>query len=73
MEDTKLGRSKKDDPVEVARVAYEALMDGNDPVIAVSFKNKAQVAAATILPDKAVAAAHGTMAEPGSGDGGQHN
>jgi short-subunit dehydrogenase len=67
MEDTKLGQSKKDDPADVARDGIEAMLAGEAKVVAGSFKNKAQVAAATVLPDTAVAKAHAGMAEPGSG------
>ena len=66
MEDTKLGRSKKDDPAEVARDGFEALMAGKDHVVAGSAKNKAQVAAAKVLPDTLTAAVHGAMSRPGS-------
>jgi len=67
MEDTKLGQVRKDDPAEVARDGFEALMAGKDHVVAGSVKNKAQVAAANLMPDRATAAAHGAMAKPGSG------
>jgi uncharacterized protein len=66
MEDTKLGESKKDDPAEVAADGFEALMAGKDHVVAGSVKNRVQTAAANALPDKAVAAAHAPMSEPGS-------
>src|SRR3954452_4804591 len=66
--DSMVGRAKKDDPAEVARDGYEALMSGEDHVVAGSFKNKAQVAAATVLPDTAAAAMHGSMAKPRSSD-----
>jgi hypothetical protein len=49
LEDTKLGRSKKDDPAAVARDGFEALMAGKDHVVAGSPRNKAQVAAAKVL------------------------
>jgi short-subunit dehydrogenase len=68
MEDTKLGQSKKDDPADVARDGFEAMMAGKDHVVAGSKKNKAQVVAATVLPDKAVAATHAKLSEPGSGE-----
>jgi len=68
IEDTKLGQSKKDDPAEVAREGFEALMAGEDHVVAGSFKNKAQVAAAKVLPDSTTAKAHAAMGRPGSGD-----
>src|SRR3954467_374641 len=69
MEDTKLGQSKKDDPAEVARDGFKALMEGKDHIIAGSTKNKVQVAAADVMPDKASSAMHAKMAEPGSGTG----
>ena len=68
MLDTKLGQLKsKDDPADVAREGYEALMAGKDHIITGSFKNKVQAAAGTLLPDKAVAAGHAKMSAPGSG------
>jgi short-subunit dehydrogenase len=67
MEDTKLGQAKKDAPAEVARNGYEALMAGKDHVVAGSPKNRAQVAAAKVLPDTVIAAMHGAMSKPGSG------
>jgi short-subunit dehydrogenase len=69
MGDTKLGASEnKDDPAVVAKQGYEAMMAGKDRVVAGSFRNKAQVAAAKVLPDKAMAAQHRTMSEPGSAE-----
>jgi short-subunit dehydrogenase len=67
MEDTKLGQARKDDPAEVARDGFEALMAGKDHVVAGSARNKAQVAAAKVLPDTMAAAVHGAMSKPGSG------
>jgi short-subunit dehydrogenase len=67
MQDTKLGQTKKDDPRDVARDGFEALMAGKDHVIAGSAKNRAQTAAAKVLPDRATAALHGHLAAPGSG------
>jgi short-subunit dehydrogenase len=69
MGDTKLGASEhKDDPADVAREGYEAMMAGKDRVVAGSVKNKVQVAAANLLPDPALAAQHRKMSEPGSAD-----
>jgi short-subunit dehydrogenase len=69
MGDTKLGASdKKDDPAVVAKEGFEAMMAGKDRVVAGSFMNKAQVAAANVLPDKTLAAQHRKMSEPGSAD-----
>jgi short-subunit dehydrogenase len=50
-DDTKLGTSEKDDPAEVARDGFEALMAGKDHVVAGSFKNKVQATMSHILPD----------------------
>lgn len=65
-DDTKLGASEKDDPAEVAKDGYEALMAGKDHVVAGSLKNKFQAAAGYVLPDPFVAKVHAGMAEPGS-------
>ena len=69
MEDTRLGRSKKDDPGDVARDGFAALMAGKDHVVAGSRKNKLQVAAAQVTPVRAKAAAQAALTKPGSGRG----
>lgn len=66
MEDTKLAASDKDDPAEVARQGYAAMMSGEHRVIAGSMSNKAQVAAAAVTPDPVLAAQHRKLSEPGS-------
>jgi short-subunit dehydrogenase len=66
MDDTKLGVSEKDDPTEVAREGFEALMAGRDHVVAGSFKNKLQAAAGHGLPDPMLAEMHRKQSEPGS-------
>ncbi len=68
MEDTRLGQGPKDDPAEVAKDGFEALMAGKDKVVAGSMRNKAQAASGRVMPDRAKAAMHGKMAEPGSGE-----
>jgi short-subunit dehydrogenase len=68
LQDTKLGAGAKDDPAVVAREGYEAMMAGKHRVVAGSVKNKAQVAAANVVPDPALAAQHRRMSEPGSAD-----
>lgn len=67
MDDTKVGTQKKDDAELVARQGFEALMAGDDKVIAGSAKNKAMAAAATVLPQQATAEMHRGMSKPGSG------
>ncbi len=68
MRDTKFGANEKDNPAKVARQGYEALMAGDDHVVAGSFKNKVQAVAAKVMPDTAKAEMHRRMAEPGSAD-----
>ena len=69
MEDTKLGQAKKDDPREVARDGFKALMAGKDHIVAGSKRNKVQVAAAQVVADKAIARIQARMAKPRSGKG----
>ncbi|MGA8026006.1 MAG: SDR family NAD(P)-dependent oxidoreductase [Bryobacteraceae bacterium] len=66
MEDTKAGVSEKDDPADVAREGFEAIMAGKDHVVAGSFKNKLQAAAGHALPDPLMAEMHRKQSEPGS-------
>jgi short-subunit dehydrogenase len=66
MLDTKVGSEEKDDPAEVARQGYEALMAGKEKVVAGSLKNKLQTAVAGVIPDSRKAEMHRKMAEPGS-------
>jgi short-subunit dehydrogenase len=68
MDDTKVGQSDKDDPAQVAKQGFEALMKGKDRAVASSRKTKLAEAANKVLPDKAKAAAHRQLAEPGSGE-----
>ena len=67
MEDTKAGTGKKDDPADVARDGFKALMDGKDKVIAGSFRNWMRDAMAQVMPETVKAAAHARLTEPGSG------
>jgi len=66
MLDTKVGAGEKDDPAQVAEQGFEALMRGDDHVVAGSFKNKAQAVAGKVVPDTVKAEMHRRMAEPGS-------
>jgi len=67
MDDTRVGASKKDDPADVAKQGFEALMAGEDHVIAGSLKTKLQGVVAKALPATLNAEQHRKMAEPGSG------
>jgi short-subunit dehydrogenase len=68
MEDTEVGAGEKDDPAEVARQGFDALMAGKEKVVAGAFKNKVQVAAGKVIPDSKKAEMHRQMAEPGSAE-----
>ena len=67
MEDTKVGAGEKDSAADVAKDGFEALMAGDDKVIAGSFKNKLEGGlGARILPETVKAELHRKQAEPGS-------
>jgi uncharacterized protein len=69
MLDTKIGAGDKDDPADVARDGFEALMAGDERVVSASLTTKLQGRGSRLLPDSAKAALHRKMAEPGSGGG----
>jgi short-subunit dehydrogenase len=66
LEDTKIGQSKKDDPADVAKTGFDAMMSGEGDVVH-GMKNKLQAGAAAVSPQSALAEMHRGMAEPGSG------
>jgi uncharacterized protein len=67
MDDTRVGASdSKDDPAEVAREGYEALMKGKERVVAGSLVNRLLAYGGRLVPDRAKAEAHRLMAEPRS-------
>jgi short-subunit dehydrogenase len=63
--DTKVGQGKKDDPADVARVGFDAMMRGDGDVVS-GWKNKLQSAIANLTPAGMLAEQHRQMAEPGS-------
>jgi short-subunit dehydrogenase len=67
MQDTRIAQGPKDDPAEVARQGYEALVSGKDKVVAGSARNKVMEAAGHVTPDPLMAKGHRKMSEPGSG------
>lgn len=72
MLDTPVGEEEKDDPAEVARQGFEALMEGREKVVGGSFKNKAQTVAGKVIPDSVKAEMHRKMAQPaGVGEKGE--
>jgi short-subunit dehydrogenase len=68
MLDTRIGADDKDDPADVARQGFEALMAGKERVVAASMKTKLQGRASRLMPDSVKAKMHAKMAEPGSAD-----
>lgn len=66
MMDTKVGQAKKDDPADVAKVGFDAMMNGEGDVVS-GWRNKLQSAIANVTPAAILAEQHRRMAEPGSG------
>ena len=64
--DTEVGTTdKKMDPAKVAKIGFQAMMDGEGDVVA-GLKNKLQVAMANITPSAVLAEQHRKQAEPGT-------
>ena len=66
MDDTKAGANEKDDPAQVAKQGFEALMAGKDHIIVGSLKTKIQGNVSKVLPDTVNAELHRQLTEPGS-------
>lgn len=66
MEDTKIGQDEKGDPADVAKVGYEAMLNGEGDVVS-GFKNKVMSTVASVTPSGVLAEQHRRKAEPGSG------
>jgi uncharacterized protein len=65
MLDTKVGQSEKDDPADVARVGFDAMMRGDGDVVS-GWQNKLRSAIANVTPAAVLAEQHARMAKPGS-------
>lgn len=66
MLDTAVGQTEKDDPAFVARVGFDAMMNGEGDTVS-GWKNKLISAVANVTPAEILARQHRQMAEPGSG------
>ncbi len=66
MEDTKVGAAEKDDPAEVAKQGFEALMAGKDHVLAGSLKHRIKNAANDLIPETTKAKMYAKDVKPGS-------
>jgi short-subunit dehydrogenase len=64
MDDTPAGEAKKDDPAQVARQAYQALMANRHHAFTGSLKTRAQGMATSLLPTPALSSVHRGMTEP---------
>jgi uncharacterized protein len=67
MLDTKVGQEEKDDPADVAKAGFEAMMKGEGDVVT-GWKNKLQTTMANVTPSDMLAERHRKIAEPGSGE-----
>src|SRR5712671_3396275 len=65
MMDTKVGTDKKDDPTEVAKNGFKAMMSGEGGVVS-GWQNKLEAAAAHVMPAERLARKHTEMAAPGT-------
>jgi short-subunit dehydrogenase len=67
LEDTRVGASdSKDDPAQVAEQGFEALMNGEEQIVAGSLSTKVMGRSGRFVPDNVKAKMHRKMAEPGS-------
>jgi short-subunit dehydrogenase len=66
MLDTKVGQQEKDDPADVAKAGFDAMMKGEGDVVT-GWKNKLQTTIANVTPADMLAERHRKIAEPASG------
>jgi short-subunit dehydrogenase len=67
MLDTKVGAEEKDNPADVAKAGFKAMMEGKGDVVT-GLKNKLATMAAAVTPSGMLAEQHRKMAEPGGAD-----
>jgi short-subunit dehydrogenase len=65
MMDTQVGTEEKMAPNEVARIGFQAMMDGDGDVVA-GLKNKLTAAVASVTPSSVLAEQHRKKAQPGT-------
>lgn len=65
LEDTKVGQAEKDNPADVAKTGFDAMLRGDGDVVS-GWKNKFQTMMASVTPSGVLAEMHRSMAEPGS-------
>jgi uncharacterized protein len=67
MLDTKVGTAEKDDPADVAKNGFKAMMSGEGGVVS-GWQNKLQAAAAHVIPAERLAKKHSETAAPGTAE-----
>ena len=67
LEDTQVGQEKKDDPADVAKAGFDAMMRGDGDVVT-GWQNKLQTAIASVTPSGMLARRHARKAAPGTGE-----
>jgi len=65
MLDTKVGTAEKDDPADVAKDGFKAMMSGEGGVVS-GWQNKIQAAAAHVIPAERLAKKYSETAAPGT-------
>src|SRR5262245_5663810 len=68
MLDTRVGQEEKDDPADVAKAGFAAMLQGKGDVVT-GWRNKLEAALANVTPAEVLAEKHRRMAEPGSAKG----
>lgn len=63
--DTKVGQAEKDDPADVAKVGFKAMMNGDASVVS-GLGNKIQATLANVTPSSLLAKQHTKQTAPGS-------
>jgi short-subunit dehydrogenase len=66
MLDTKVGQAEKDDPADVAKAGFDAMMEGEGDVVT-GWRNKLRTTVANVTPASMLAEQHRKKAEPGAG------
>jgi short-subunit dehydrogenase len=66
LEDTKVGAMDKDDPAQVARQGFDAMMAGRERIVAGSLSTKLLGRAARFMPESIKAKLHREASAPGS-------
>jgi len=66
MMDTKVGQQKKDDAADVAKVGFDAMMNGDGDVVS-GLKNKVQMAVSGVVSQDTLAERNRKLSQPGTG------